>query len=247
MILAILQARMSSTRLPGKVLRPILGRPMLSYQINRVKQSKLIDKFVLATSDDASDIPLLELGKKLGIDVFQGSLDDVLSRFYYCAKKYHATHIVRLTGDCPLSDAAIIDQVITQHLAENADYSSNCHPATFADGFDVEVMTFNALELAYQQAKTQTMREHVTLYLAHHDHIKQSNLATEPDTSHYRVTVDCQDDFNVVTSIFSAMIQLNQDFNYEQVINWLNLNPEFSQLNQAQQRNEALSNDNHRS
>lgn len=240
MILAILQARMSSTRLPGKVLRPILGSPMLSYQINRVKQSQLIDKLVLATSDDVSDLPLLELGNNLGIEVFQGSLDDVLSRFYHCAKKYHATHVVRLTGDCPLSDAAIIDQVITQHLANQADYSSNCHPATFADGFDVEVMTFKALELAYQRAKTQAMREHVTLYLAHHDYIKRSNLATEPDTSHYRVTVDCQDDFDLVSAIFVAMIQENQDYSYEQVINWLNHNPELSQLNQALQRNEAL-------
>ncbi|MFO6421853.1 cytidylyltransferase domain-containing protein [Motilimonas sp. KMU-193] len=240
MILAILQARVSSARLPNKVLRPILGQPMLSHQIARIKQSKRIDKLVLATSNEDSDKPLVTLASALHIESFQGSLNDVLSRFYHCAKQHQASHIVRLTGDCPLADAQIIDQVIDSHLSNHSDYSSNCHPATFADGFDVEVMTFAALEQAYQLAHEPEMREHVTLYLAKHNNLAKSNVTTCPDTSEFRVTVDNLADFELVEQIFLDMVKHKKEYHYQDIIDWLQANPKASRANRQYTRNETL-------
>ncbi|MDO6524968.1 glycosyltransferase family protein [Motilimonas sp. 1_MG-2023] len=242
MILAILQARMSSQRLPKKVLKQILGEPMLAHQIRRIRASKKIDKLVIATSDQIDDSALVAFAQEYQVEVFQGSLNDVLARFYHCACHYKATHIVRLTGDCPLSDAKIIDNTIALHINQKADYSSNCHPATFADGFDVEVITFDALQQAYYQAQEQKMREHVTLYLAKSpDAFVQANLTTSPDTSHFRVTVDNQDDFELVSQIYQSMSEQGKDFTYQEIIDWLNAHPKQSGINAHYQRNEAIS------
>jgi len=148
MILAILQARTSSSRLPGKVLKPILGKPMLLLQIERVRRARKIDKLVVATSNDPSDDGIEALCKQHGIDCFRGSLNDVLDRFYRAALTYNPEHIVRLTGDCPLIDPELVDSIIDMHLEGNYDYTSNAIQMTFPDGLDVEILTIKVLKEA---------------------------------------------------------------------------------------------------
>jgi len=165
MILAILQARVSSTRLPGKVLKPILGMPMLLRQIERVKQAKLIEQLLVATSDDKSDDPIEQLCRENDIACFRGSLDDVLDRFYQAAKPYQPDHIVRLTGDCPLIDPQLIDEVVVFCLSGDYDYVSNAFEPTYPDGLDVEVFRFPCLQQAWEEAELPSEREHVTLFI----------------------------------------------------------------------------------
>ena len=166
MVLAILQARCSSRRLPNKVLRPLLGRPMVLREVERLSRSRNIDRIVLATSVDASDDELYDVAREAGIDVYRGSLDDVLGRYYSCAKEYGADHIVRVTGDCPVIDWRVADEVIARHLTEQNDYTRTT--AYFPDGLDTEIITFEALSKAYREAKLCSEREHVTLYFHNH-------------------------------------------------------------------------------
>ena len=152
-VLAIIQARSSSSRLPGKVLMPILGEPMLLRQIERVRRSNLINNIVVATSLDSSDDALVYLLKSRGINCYRGDLNNVLKRFYDTALCYKTEHIVRITGDCPLIDYEVIDKVISLHLRSNSNYTSNTNPPTFPDGLDVEVFNFYAIETAIKEAK----------------------------------------------------------------------------------------------
>ena len=153
MIVAIVQARMQSSRLPGKVMMKILGKPMLSLQLERIGRCKNIDKLVVATSNQQADDPIARLCEILSVACFRGSLHDVLDRYYRAAEQYAAKHVVRLTGDCPLSEPAIIDNTIDTHLAEHRDYTSNFHPTCFPDGLDIEVFRFKVLKAAWQCAK----------------------------------------------------------------------------------------------
>ncbi|RJG49017.1 cytidylyltransferase domain-containing protein [Motilimonas pumila] len=234
MILAIIQARMSSSRLPGKVLKPLHGQPMLGFQLSRVKQSKQVNKWVVATSTESSDQPIVDFCKTHNIEVFRGSLENVLQRFYLCAKEFRAQHVVRLTGDCPLTDPSIVDQVIELHLKHKADYSSNCHPATFADGFDVEIMTISALTQAYQKASTAQQKEHVTPYLYQTPGFAIHNVNAPEDTSHFRLTVDNMADFDMVSTLINTMqTQGIGSLDYFSIIRFLQQYPELTKINQA--------------
>lgn len=234
MILAIIQARMSSSRLPGKVLKALDGKPMLEYQLARAKRSQLVDKWVVATSTEPSDQPIVDFCKTQNIDVFRGSLANVLQRFYYCAQKFRPQHVVRLTADCPLTDPVIVDQVIKQHLQHGADYSSNCHPATFADGFDVEIMTMSALTKAYEKASTAQQKEHVTPYLYQTPGFTLHNSNAPEDTSNYRLTVDNMADFDMVSTLINTMKMQGIDtLDYLSIIRFLKQNPELTKINQA--------------
>ena len=218
MIIGVIQARMTSTRLPGKVLKPFLDKPMLCWQVERIQQSKKLDKIVIATSHEASDDAIAELCQEKSWLYFRGSLDDVLSRFYLCASHYQATHIVRLTADCPLSDPVLIDQVISLHLDQGNDYTSNCYPHTFPDGVDVEVMTFHALEQTNHHASTIDEREHVTLYLRQPEHgFTIGALHAPEDYSGLRWTVDYPEDFEVASFIFEQLADQGC-FGYQDVI-----------------------------
>src|SRR3990167_3601927 len=168
-VLAIIQARMSSSRLPGKVLKPILGKPMIWHQWQRIQKTKHLDKLVLATSNDKSDDILARFFLSQGENVFRGSLNDVLSRYYHCALQYSPKHVVRLTADCPVIDPALIDKVVLTHLTEKNDYTS-IGGSTYPLGLSAEVCRFEALQLAYQQATLSSQREHVTLYIYQHLH-----------------------------------------------------------------------------
>lgn len=241
MILAIVQARVSSSRLPGKVLKPILNKPMIVHQIDRIKNSKLINKIVLATSENSSDDALVEVCSKYEIEVYRGSLENVLERFYKCAKNYVPEQIIRLTGDCPLIDWNIIDRTVELHLIENNDYTSNTLEPTYPDGLDVEVMSYNALEMAYRNARLPSEKEHVTPYIYNHKELfKVGCLKNNIDLSGLRWTVDETEDFEVITQIYETLFPKNPKFLLEDILIFLNRNPGIVKINSLFKRNEGM-------
>jgi spore coat polysaccharide biosynthesis protein SpsF len=239
-VLAILQARISSTRLPEKVLKQILGKPMLQHQIERLFAVKRIDKLIVATSDDPSDNPLEELCSKLGVTCFRGSLNDVLDRYYQAAKPWNCEHVVRLTGDCPLTDPELIDEIIQFHLDNGYDYTSNTFEPTFPDGLDVEVFRFRALETAWREAAMTSQREHVTPFIWQQpDRFNIAIFKNDTDLSYLRWTVDEQQDFELIKAIYEALYPRNPMFNMAQILEYLRENPELMHLNDAFRRNEG--------
>ena len=203
MRLAILQARMSSSRLPGKVLKEINGKPILEYEIKRILKSKEINKLVLATSKEKSDDVLEDFAKNIGIECFRGDLEDVLKRYYNCAKQFKADTIIRLTGDCPVMDSEVIDGVINCFEKNRVDYASNTIKRTFPDGLDVEVFSFNVLEKMYKNATSKEEREHVTKYIHNNlNKFKICNYENDIDYSYIRWTLDTIDDFYFFKSIY---------------------------------------------
>jgi spore coat polysaccharide biosynthesis protein SpsF len=243
MIVAIIQARMTSSRLPGKVLKPILGRPMLEFQIERLRRAHRIDRIVVATSTDSSDGPIAKLCDRLGVDCFRGSLNDVLDRFYRTALAFHATEIVRLTGDCPLIDPGLIDHLIACHLDGGYDYSTLSLEPTYPHGLDAEIVTFAALERAWAEAELTSDREHVTLYLYKRAKgIRLGSVKQDKDQSSIRLTVDHPEDFAVVSRIFEALYPADQAFNTADVIAFLEAYPEVARLNAHYRRSEGIEN-----
>lgn len=233
-IFAMIQARMSSKRLPGKVLMKIDGRPMLSYMLERVAAARNINKVVLITSIHPSDDPIAQLCKENNILCYRGSLDDVLDRYYQAAKKFRVDTIVRLTGDCPLMDPQMIDNVIEAYKKNNYDYVANTIPPkwTVPEGMDVEVFSFEKLREAWKNAKKPSEREHVTFYFWQNPKlfsIFQYHLPT--DLSAYRLTVDYPRDFEVVKQIFNKLYPKNRLFSYLDIINFLKENEDLYKIN----------------
>jgi len=240
-ILAILQARVSSTRLPGKVLKPIIGRPMLELQIERILQSKLIDKLVVATSTDPTDDQIEQLCNKIGVPSYKGDLSDVLDRFYQTALIWNPEHIVRLTGDCPLIDPEVVDEVISFYLNGHYDYVSNTLEPTFPDGLDVEIFRFSVLEEAWKEAKLPSQREHVTLFIYQNpERYRLGNYKNPIDLSHHRWTVDEPEDFELVTEIYEGLYPSNPKFRMNDILNFLQKRPELIELNEKFKRNEGM-------
>ena len=199
---AIVQARMGSTRLPKKVMKEINSVPMIGLLLNRLSKSKRISEIVLATSKEDSNKPLIDYVNSTGIPVECGSEDNVLERFYKVAKKYEAEIIVRITGDCPLVDPKIVDSLIEKFISNNVDYASNVNPPTFPDGMDVEVISFSSLEKAHMKSKDEFDLEHVTPFIRRNEK-KQFNLSYKEDFSGLRWTVDEYKDLKVVEKIFN--------------------------------------------
>lgn len=217
MNLAIIQARMSSSRLPGKVLIQVKNTTFLEYQIERVKLSKMIDKIVIATSIDSSDDIIEEICKRNGIEVFRGSLNNVLERFYFCANVYEPDNVIRITADCPLIDPVIIDKVIKLHIETQADYTSNVMPRTFPDGLDVEVLKFVVLGKIYELAKESDELEHVTRYIHKNlSEFKIANLKNDEDLSNYRWTLDTYEDMILLKKIIESFE--NNDYSLEDIL-----------------------------
>ncbi len=240
-IIAILQARTSSTRLVNKVLKPILGKEMLLHQIERIQNSQLINKLIVATSNNNEDKKIVELCKKNYIEVFAGSLNNVLDRYYQCYKKHPAQHIVRLTADCPVTDWEVIDQLIYYHLRKQFDYTNNAVIATYPDGLDAEIMTANTLEEVWQKATKPSQKEHVTLYI--NDHKKQFKigiLKSKINLSHLRWTVDELEDFILIEKIYQTLYVNNPKFLTQDILNLLKNQPGLTRINQLFQRNEGL-------
>jgi len=239
-VVAVLQARASSSRLPGKVLLPILGQPMLLRQIERVRRAKRIDALVVASSTDPSDDPIEAACKAAGLGCFRGSLDDVLDRFYQAARPFRPEHVVRLTGDCPLAEPEVIDLAVERHLREGADFTSNALEPTYPDGLDVEVARWPVLETAWREATLKSHREHVMPFIhSQPQRFKRVALKQERDLSKLRWTVDEPQDFAVVKAIYEALYPTNPAFGMNDVLALLEQKPELGQLNSKLERNEG--------
>ena len=239
--LAILQARVSSSRLPGKVLKPIMGRPMLALQIERVRRTKKIDQLIIATSTDPSDDQIEMLCQQIDIPCYRGSLNDVLDRFYQAAQTWQSQHIVRLTGDCPLIDPEVIDHVIAFYLNGDYDYASNTVEPTFPDGLDVEIFRLECLKDAWEKAKLPSQREHVTPFIHQQpDRFKIGTFKNIADLSGLRWTVDESADFEIITRIYEALYTINPAFVTKDILEFLDEHPELKIQNIHHQRNEGL-------
>jgi spore coat polysaccharide biosynthesis protein SpsF (cytidylyltransferase family) len=231
MNLVIVQARMGSTRLPGKVLKTIKNKSLMQLQYDRIKPSKLVDKIVIATTINKEDDAIENFCNLNAIEVFRGSDWDVLERFYFAAKKFNPDTIIRITSDCPMHHHTVIDFVINEYIKSGLDYFSNSNhePDFLEDGFDVEVFSFKALETAYLNAKLLSEREHVTPY------IKNSGLFNcgwkkFSDEYKFKLSVDSLEDFNVAEKIFNSF-DSTTDFDMNDVINLLKTQPEILELN----------------
>ena len=214
LILAILQARLSSTRLPGKVLAPVLNQPMILRQIERVRRAARLDKLVVATSTDPSDEPLVAALMAAGVAVHRGSLDDVLARFIGALDATPAEHVVRLTGDCPLIDPVLIDATIELYLRMGADYGQNrLVDKGFPKGQDVEVLGAEVLRRAAREASIREEHEHVTWGIWNHpDRYRVVRLEPPVDEGHVRWTVDRPDDYQFVCAVYEALYPSNPAF-----------------------------------
>ena len=236
MICLIVQARMNSQRLPGKVLRPVLGRPLLSYQIERLKRARLVDEFTVATSVNASDDPIVNYCRKEGISVYRGPEEDVLERFYGAALEKKASVIVRICADSPLVDPEVVDRVIRFYLerSDEFDYVCNFHPRTFPRGLDCEVFPFRVLEEVRRLAKDPKEREHVTTHVyARPSDYRIGNVAQPLDQSGHRWTVDTPEDLELITRILTALYPTAPRFTTEDVLRLLEKHPEWSALNET--------------
>ncbi|HEY9584299.1 MAG TPA: glycosyltransferase family protein [Candidatus Paceibacterota bacterium] len=237
-VLCIIQARMGSTRLPGKIIKEIKSRPLLSYVIDRVKRSKKIDKIIVATTNLPEDDATEALCLKEGIDCYRGSVNDVLGRYYEAAKKYPEYEaVVRVTGDCPLIDPKVIDQIIDLYQKGEFDYAANILKETYPDGMDAEVFSKGVLEKAFKKAKLQSEREHVTLFIRNNPEFKKGNIESKTDYSKFRFTVDNPEDFEVMKFIIE---NTPPDFGYEDYVRFVEAHPEILEKNLHIKRNEGL-------
>jgi len=237
-VLAIIQARYNSKRLPGKVVRKINNKTILEILIKRLSKSKYITKIVVACSKNKNDREIIAICKKLGVNYFTGSENDVLDRFYKVAKKYNGANIVRITGDCPLIDSEIVDNVIINFFTKNVDYATNANPPTFPDGLDVEIFKFSALKESYLKAKTIFEREHVTPYIINNKKFKKFNLKNTKDYSFLRLTLDEKEDFILIEKIIKNF-KKNIYFNLKNILHFYKKNKRLFLLNSHIQRNEG--------
>jgi len=231
---------MGSTRLPGKVLKLVNGKPLIEILLHRLSNSKRIDKIVLATSENGDNDELANLVEKMGYEVFRGSEDDVLNRYYNAAKIHQPESIVRITGDCPIIDPKLVDDVIGLYQDKNVDYASNTQPPTFPDGLDTEVFSFKALETAFYQASEQFDIKHVTPFIRHNGQFKRANYLNAVNYSEERWTVDDPEDFDVISKIVEHFSP-NLDFTWQNVLDLKKSHPEYFVANQQITRNEGIS------
>jgi len=238
-VIAIVQARMGSLRLPNKVMLPLSGdMTIIEVLLKRLSKSRQIDEIILATSVDKKNDSLSDHVMGLGYQVYRGSESDVLDRYYKSAKKYHAGVVVRITGDCPLIDHEVVDSVIELYKSDESDYVSNVMPPTYPDGLDVEVFSFKSLEYAWKNSTSDVDREHVTPFIRNSKLFKSDNLAYKEDFSGERWTVDELPDYNVLKSVFSHFYP-SIDFDWLEVIKLRNKHPELFVENSSLHRNDG--------
>ena len=239
MIGCIIQARMGSTRLPGKVMKIIDEKnPSLQYTINQLKTCKTLNKIIVATTNLPEDDIIENYLQKIGVNVFRGSSDDVLDRYFKCAKHYGLSDIVRVTADCPLIDPNIVDTGVQLFQSQTYDYVTNTFPRTFPDGNETEIFSINALEKIWKNAKLPSEREHVTPYFKNNPNLFQiKNFIHNRDISDLRWTVDYNEDLQLVKMLISK-IQL-RPVHLENILDLLNNEPELLELNKNHKPNEG--------
>ena len=229
---------MGSTRFPKKVMQPIAGVPMIGLLLERLARAQLVDQIVLATPRDDRDEPLVSYVRGLGYDVYQGSEQDVLDRYYHAASEAHADAVVRVTGDCPLIDPDVVDSVCREFIDSGVDYVSNTLLPTFPDGLDTEVFSFRALETAWKDATRPDEREHVTPFIRESANFRSLNVANPEDHSPERWTVDDPEDLEVVRKVFDHF-EPRRDFGWLEVLALRNSQPELFMSNRHLNRNEG--------
>lgn len=237
---AIIQARMGSIRLQGKILKKLCGKEVLLHIVERVKESRYIDKIIVATTESLNDDEVYKFCLKNNIDCFRGSESNVLERFYKCAEKYSADVIVRITADDPLKDSHIIDKGLNIFLENRYDYVSNTIKPTYPEGIDIEIFSFEALKKAYYEATLMSEKEHVTPYIwKNKEKFKVYNFENNIDLSYMRWTLDTEDDFNFINKIYQELYRSYEIFHMEDVIHLLDIKPELMSINSGHIRNEG--------
>ena len=229
-VVAVVQARMGSVRLPGKVLMPIGGVPAIDLLLKRVRKAKTLEEVIVATSSSKKDDVLAHHLKDQGISFFRGDENDVLSRFVEINSLTQPDVIVRLTGDCPFVDPTLVDSVVKELTAQAADYSSNVEPPTFPHGFDVEAFTREMLEWTQNHSEPERAMEHVTTLMRQTSSIKRVNLTSGGEYSHIRVTLDNSEDLLVIQNIASRVSNM-LDFGWNEVVDLYESNPELFEAN----------------
>jgi spore coat polysaccharide biosynthesis protein SpsF len=233
-VAAIIQARMNSTRLPGKILHKVLDKTLLAYQIERVRRTKYIDEIIIATTTNECDASILALCRELNVSYYCGSEWDVLTRYYEAATMYQADVIVRLTSDCPVIDPEIVDRVITHflHRPDKVDYVSNILKRSYPRGMDTEVFSIQALRTAYQEASLPHEREHVTPYFYNNpDRFHLDSIEYASNESRHRWTVDTVEDFQLITKLIEALYPVQPQFTLKDMLLLMDQNPNWFEIN----------------
>lgn len=234
---AIVQARFGSTRLPGKILKELSGKPMLWHVVDRLSRAESADAIIIATTNLPEDDRIENFCKENNILFYRGDSEDVLSRYFEAAESFGAENIIRITSDCPLIDPAILDSMTMKYFAEREsmqiDYMSNVLKRTFPRGLDAEIFTFEALAKAHLEASSKPEREHVTPYIYNNPVIfRLSNFENEKDFSFYRWTVDTQEDFELIKRIYDSLYTDEKLFLFNDVLKLFNDNPGLIGINQ---------------
>jgi spore coat polysaccharide biosynthesis protein SpsF len=229
-VTAIIQARIRSTRLPGKVLAEIEGDPMLWHVVRRTRAAETVDEVVVATTTEPADDGIVAVCRERGVACFRGSEEDVLDRYYQTARRHDAQAIVRITSDCPLIDPEIIDKTVRAFLEDQPDYASNVGVRSYPRGLDTEVMSFRALEVAWRSAREPYQRSHVTPYLYENPgQFKVLSVTSDEDYSAHRWTVDTAEDLEVVRAMYARFE--SEDFRWRDVLRLLEREPELAEIN----------------
>jgi len=241
-IICIIQARVSSSRLPNKIFLDLEGKPVLARVIERLQKSKYINKIVVASPDKENDdkIENFIYDNYKDVGVYRGSENDVLDRYYRAAKKFKADVIIRITSDCPLIDPAVADKVIKNFLEKKNDYVSNIlGERTYPRGLDIEVFSFKTLKRIWQEAKEADDREHVTLYLRKHpEFFRASNVKNDIDYSCFRLTLDENKDYELIKLIYKKLLPKNKNFGWQEVMELFKKEPDLVKINlEIEQKN----------
>ncbi|NDV26701.1 cytidylyltransferase domain-containing protein [Desulfovibrio sp. JC010] len=240
----IVQARMGSTRLPGKIMQQIMGKPMIWYVFKRLEGCRSVRHCILSTSTNEQDKIVADWAAKNDIKYFRGSESDVLLRYGDTAKHFGSEHIMRITGDCPLVDPKICDDIAEYYYAENLEYCRTSDD--FPHGLDCEIFSRSALDLACREARTESEREHVTTYMSlHPDRIRQKTYQNDSDTvaGDLRITVDYPEDFTVIREVLEHLFPSNPYFSCSDIVLLLENNPDVAKLNSKYTRNESYLNE----
>jgi spore coat polysaccharide biosynthesis protein SpsF len=232
---------MGSTRLPGKVMLEILNKPVIWHVVSRVSKTQSIDRLIVATTTRSEDDVIETFCRENNISFFRGSNEDVLDRYYQCAKKFDMENIVRITADCPLHDPNVIDLVIKRYKSGNYDYISNTDPPSYPDGIDVEVFSLTALEKAWNNANLSSEREHVTPYIRKNKNLfRVENVQNETDLSELRWTLDQEEDFRFIQTVYIELSESKSDIFYiNDILELINKCPELLKINSNILRNEG--------
>lgn len=231
-IVAIVQARMGSKRLPGKVLKDLGGATMLERVVSRARRSERVDDLLVATSSESADEPIVVECHRLQVNVFRGSEQDVLDRYYKAAQQAQADAVLRITADCPFIDPALLDELLRAFVISQPDYASNCLDRSYPRGLDAEVMTFAALSRAWREADVPYQREHVTPYLYENpSKFSIFSVAGAEDYSEFRWTVDTAEDLELARAVYLHFWN-RDDFGWLDVLRLMTAQPQLAQINQ---------------